>query len=99
MESGSFQWVELPLPALLAIQAGSSQIRYPSLKGIMQARKKEIRRVDIDELNISWAEIPRIDIRRLYMPQATRHAEILEGDASTVAKTLVQKLRAEAKVI
>jgi len=99
MESGSFQWVELPLPALLAIQAGSSQIRYPSLKGIMQARKKEIRRVDIDELNIPWAEIPRIDIRRLYMPQATRHAEILAGDASTVAKTLVQKLRAEAKVI
>ncbi len=99
MESGSFQWVELPLPALLAIQAGSSQIRYPSLKGIMQARKKEIRRVDIAELNISWSEIPRIDVTRLYVPQATRQAEILQGDASTVARTLVEKLRKEAKVI
>ena len=99
MESGSFQWVELPLPAVLAIQAGSSQIRYPSLKGIMQARKKEIRRVEIDELNISWSEIPRIDVRRLYVPQAASHAEMLEGDATTVVATLVEKLRKEAKVI
>ena len=99
MESGSFQWVELPLPAVLAIQAGSSQIRYPSLKGIMQARKKEIRRVEIDALNISWSEIPRIDVTRLYVPQATSHAEMLEGDAATVVATLVEKLRKEVKVI
>ena len=99
MESGNFQWVELPLPAVLAIQAGSSQIRYPSLKGIMQARKKEIRRVEIDELNISWSEIPRIEVRRLYVPQASSHAEMLEGDAATVVATLVEKLRKEAKVI
>src|SRR5688500_20329245 len=41
LESGWYQWYEMPLPALLTIQSGISQIRYATLKGIMAAKKKE----------------------------------------------------------
>src|SRR5207237_6459444 len=43
LESGWYQWYTLPKPALLTIQSGISQIRYATLKGIMAAKKKEIR--------------------------------------------------------
>ena len=45
LESGWYQWYAMPLPALLTIQSGISQIRYATLKGIMAAKKKEIREV------------------------------------------------------
>src|SRR3954469_21562506 len=45
LEAGWFQWVSMPLPALLTIQSGINQLRYATLKGIMAAKKKEIRKV------------------------------------------------------
>src|SRR6478672_12438913 len=44
LEGGWFQWVGLPMPALLTIQSGINQLRYATLKGIMAAKKKEIRK-------------------------------------------------------
>src|SRR5688572_5130946 len=41
LEGGWFQWIALPLPALLTIQSGINQLRYATLKGIMAAKKKE----------------------------------------------------------
>ena len=40
LEAGWFQWVELPLPAVLSIQSGINKVRYATLKGIMAAKKK-----------------------------------------------------------
>ena len=45
LEGGWFQWVSMPLPAVLTIQSGINQLRYATLKGIMAAKKKEIRAV------------------------------------------------------
>ncbi|HEX4346208.1 MAG TPA: electron transfer flavoprotein subunit beta/FixA family protein, partial [Vicinamibacterales bacterium] len=45
LEGGWFQWVAMPLPAVVTIQSGINQLRYATLKGIMAAKKKEIRQV------------------------------------------------------
>ena len=45
LEDGWFQWVEMPLPALLTIQSGISKLRYATLMGIKKAKTKEVRRV------------------------------------------------------
>src|SRR6476660_7055204 len=45
LEGGWFQWISLPMPALLTIQSGINQLRYATLKGIMAAKKKEVRKV------------------------------------------------------
>ena len=47
LEGGWFQWIAMPLPALLTIQSGINQLRYATLKGIMAAKKKEIRQVPL----------------------------------------------------
>lgn len=99
MESGWFEWVEMPLPAVLTIQAGISQVRYVSLKGIMQAKKKEIRTINIDELGVDLDAFPKLQVQKFYFPEASKKAEILQGDAATVAATLLEKLRKEAKVL
>ncbi len=99
MESGWFEWVRLPLPALLAIQAGISPIRYTSLKGIMKARKKEIRKIDLDRLGVDLDSAPQLEVVRLYWPETHQKAEMLEGDADEVASQLVDKLRKEARLL
>ena len=43
LEGGWFQWVTLPLPAVLTVQSGINHLRYATLKGIMAAKKKDLR--------------------------------------------------------
>src|SRR5258707_12629160 len=47
LEGGWFQWVAMPLPAVLTIQSGINQLRYATLKGIMAAKKKEIKKAAV----------------------------------------------------
>src|SRR5688572_31938745 len=47
LEGGWFQWIAMPMPALLTIQSGINQLRYATLKGIMAAKKKEIKKVPV----------------------------------------------------
>ncbi len=97
LESGWYQWYTMPRPALLTIQSGISQIRYASLKGIMAAKKKEIREVQPAATDATGAHQT---IRRIYFPQKTKQTQFLgDGDAKAGAALLVEKLRNEARVI
>lgn len=96
LESGWYQWFTYKLPALLTIQSGISQIRYASLKGIMAAKKKEIKDVtpSIDAFAAGQT------IEKVYMPLKTKQTQILgNGDAKAGAVELVEKLKAEVRVL
>ena len=45
LEDGWFQYVGLPLPAVLTIQSGIKKLRYATLMGIKKAKSKEIKMV------------------------------------------------------
>ena len=94
LEGGWFQWLTLPLPALLTIQSGINQLRYATLKGIMAAKKKEIRKV-----TPAGAIEPSQQILRVYFPEKGKKTRMLEGSGADAAKALVQQLRDEARVI
>ncbi|NIR51082.1 electron transfer flavoprotein subunit beta/FixA family protein [candidate division KSB1 bacterium] len=102
LEAGWFQWVELPLPALLTIQSGINQIRYATIKGIMMAKKKEIKALGLSDLGLSEDDVKQTEsglkFHKIYIPEKTKQAEILEGKPKDVAKELVDKLKNEAKV-
>ncbi len=98
LEEGWTQKVELPLPAVLTIQSGINKPRYTSFKGIMAARKKEIREVASQEVmptDISAG----MEIRRVYLPDDTGVAEMLEGSPAEQASALVEKLKYQARVL
>jgi electron transfer flavoprotein beta subunit len=94
LEGGWFQWVALPLPALLTIQSGINQLRYATLKGIMAAKKKEIRKVPPGA-----GAAAMLQIVAMYVPEKTKRTQMLSGTAADAARQLVTKLRDEARVI
>jgi electron transfer flavoprotein beta subunit len=97
LEAGWFQWVELPLPAVLSIQSGINKVRYATLKGIMAAKKKEIKTVDRKALGVNDAPTERVE--RVYVPQKTKKTEFITGPPKEIATKLVEKLRHEARVL
>jgi electron transfer flavoprotein beta subunit len=95
LEGGWFQWVAMPLPAVLTIQSGINQLRYATLKGIMAAKKKEVRKASLP----SDASPPKQKIVSLYVPEKGKKTQIISGTPAEAAKELVRKLREEARVI
>jgi electron transfer flavoprotein beta subunit len=98
LEAGWFQWVELPLPAVLTIQSGINKPRYATLKGIMTAKKKEIAAVDRALLGLP-PDRPTQRVERIYVPQRTKKTEFITGQPKEVAAKLIEKLKHEARVV
>ena len=94
LEGGWFQWIVMPLPAVLTIQSGINQLRYATLKGIMGAKKKEIRRVAP-----AAAFVPRQKIVSLYVPEKGKNTQMIAGSPAEAAKELVRRLREEARIL
>jgi electron transfer flavoprotein beta subunit len=100
LENGWFQWIEMPLPALLTIQSGINKPRYATLKGIMASKSKPLAKLTLSDLGLSAADIaPRQKITRLYAPVKTTETQFLEGSPKEVAARLTEKLKNEARVI
>jgi electron transfer flavoprotein beta subunit len=84
----------MPLPALLTIQSGINQLRYATLKGIMAAKKKEIKKVAPPAGIAS-----RQKVLALYAPQKAKQTVMIGGSPAEAAKELVKRLREEARVL
>ena len=98
LESGWYQWYTMQTPCLLTIQSGISQIRYATLKGIMAAKKKEIREVQPQAEAAAAGEFQTV--ARIYLPLKQKQTQLLgDGDAKRGAAQLAEKLRTEARVI
>jgi electron transfer flavoprotein beta subunit len=100
LEGGWFQWIEMPLPALLTIQSGINKPRYATLKGIMAAKTKPIRKLAAADLGLSQGELaPRQRVLKVYVPAKATQTEFLQGSPKEIAARLVDKLRNESRVI
>jgi electron transfer flavoprotein beta subunit len=93
LEGGWFQWVAMPMPAVLTIQSGINQLRYATLKGIMAAKKKEVRTV------AAPAAASRQKIVSLYVPEKSKKTLMIGGSPAEAAKELVKRLREDARVL
>jgi electron transfer flavoprotein beta subunit len=98
LEAGFFQFVDMPVPAVLTIQSGINKLRYATLIGIKQAKNKPLRKVTMAEVQSAvGGNLQKIE--KLYVPQKTKNTEFLEGPPAEVAKKLVEKLKNEMRVI
>ena len=94
LEGGWFQWIALPLPALLTIQSGINQLRYATLKGIMAAKKKEVRKV-----TPATPPTASQQIAALYVPERSKATRMIAGSPVEAAQELVRRLRDEARAL
>jgi len=95
---GGLEIFEIPLPCLLSAQKGLNEPRYPTLKGIMGAKKKEIKDVRAADLGLT-PEDPRLSVVTLESLPPRPPGRILTGEPAVAAKELVRALREDAKAV
>ncbi len=98
VEGGTKEIVQLNKPALIAANKGLNMPRYPSLPGIMKAKKKIIKELTLDSLGVSAADA-RTKHTAFKLPPDKPAVKMIDGDPATQAKTLATLLRQEAKVL
>ena len=97
---GDAEELETSLPLLVTAQQGLNEPRYPSLPGIMKAKKKPLEELELDDLDIEEDDVEaKTETIEIYLPPKKAAGRILEGDISNQVTELVGLLRNEAKVI
>lgn len=97
---GDSETIQTSLPLLVTAQQGLNDPRYPSLPGIMKAKKKPLEELEIDDLDLEEEDVePKIETVDVYLPPAKEAGRILEGDLADQVSELASLLRNEAKVI
>lgn len=97
---GDVEKIEVDLPLLVTCQQGLNEPRYPSLPGIMKAKRKSLEELEIDDLNLDEEDVEaKTETIEIYLAPLKSAGRVLEGDASTQVKELVALLKDEAKVL
>ncbi|KXG11546.1 electron transfer flavoprotein subunit beta/FixA family protein [Anoxybacillus rupiensis] len=97
---GDEEVIEASLPLLVTAQQGLNEPRYPSLPGIMKAKKKPLDELELDDLDLEEEDVePKTKTVEIFLPPKKEAGKILQGELEEQVKELVTLLRTEAKVI
>jgi electron transfer flavoprotein beta subunit len=97
---GDSEVIETSLPLLATAQQGLNEPRYPSLPGIMKAKKKPLEEIELDDLDLEEDDVEaKTKTIEIYLPPKKEAGKVLEGDLEDQVKELVSLLHNEAKVI
>ncbi len=97
---GGSETLELALPALISAQKGLNEVRYPSLPGIMKAKRKPLEVLALSDLGLSADDVAsKVELIAAELPPARKAGQRLTGEVDEVVAKLVQLLQDEAKVI
>lgn len=96
---GAEEVVECEFPALLSIEKGLVEARYPSLPNLMKAKKKPVKVLNSADIPGEAASKAGTHFLALSPPPPRPECKFIDGEPSEMARKLVQLLRDEAKVI
>lgn len=97
---GDSEVLETSLPLLVTAQQGLNEPRYPSLPGIMKAKKKPLEELELDDLDIEEDDVAaKTETIEIYLPAAKAAGRVLTGELPDQVKELVDLLKNEAKVV
>lgn len=100
---GGIEVVEAPLPALITCQKGLNEPRYPSLAGIMNAKRKPLEVWTCHTLGLTPDTVgsagAKLRVVRVEPPPPRRPGQLIPGDAATAVKELVRLLHENEKLI
>jgi len=99
---GAHETVEGTIPVVVSTQKGLNEPRYPGIKGVMAARRKEIAVKNAEALGLAGkigGEHAAMKLVEMALPPDRPQGRLLEGDADAQVKQLVHLLKTEAQVI
>lgn len=97
---GGTATLEVTLPAIMTVVQGINEVRYPSVAGIMKAKKKPLSTLKLSDLGLNVSDLtPHNKVTKLTLPIPRKGGKKLPGDAAEAAHELARLLREEAKVL
>ena len=97
---GDVEKIETTLPLLVTCQQGLNEPRYPSLPGIMKAKKKPLDEIEIDDIDLDEEDVEaKTETVDIFLPPEKAAGRVLEGEVDDQVKELVDLLKNEAKVL
>lgn len=97
IEGGS-EVIEVSLPAFITAQKGLNEPRYPSMKGIMKAKKKPMEKTTAADIGLDVINI-KVKALSYSLPKPREAGKVIEGEAPDAAKELARLLHEEAKIV
>jgi electron transfer flavoprotein beta subunit len=98
LEGGLNEQLGIGMPCVLSIQSGINQPRYPTLPGIMKAKKKPVDVKNAGALGVTAG--PMTVVKEMSLPPARQAGKIIAGDdAKAKAAALAKALHEEVKII
>ncbi len=98
IEGGAIEKYEVAAPAVIAAQKGMNEPRYASLPNIMKAKKKEIKKLALGDLDLADSQM-KLGYSAMALPPERGSCRMIAGDAAAAAQELVKILHNEMKVI
>ncbi|AET68725.1 electron transfer flavoprotein, beta subunit [Desulfosporosinus orientis DSM 765] len=95
---GGTELIEVSLPVVVTAQKGLNEPRYPSVAGIMKAKKKPLKTMTLADLGFSAGDLKMV-INQYSLPTPRKAGRKIDGDAAQAASELAKLLREEAKVL
>jgi electron transfer flavoprotein beta subunit len=97
---GGTATLEVTLPAVITVVQGINEVRYPSVAGIMKAKKKPLSTIKLSDLGLNVSDlVPHTKVTKFTLPIPRQGGKKLPGDAAEAAHELARLLREEAKVL
>jgi electron transfer flavoprotein beta subunit len=97
---GDEETIEVSLPLLVTTQQGLNEPRYPSLPGIMKAKKKPLETLELDDLDLDEENVEaKTEKIELFLPPKKQQGKVLAGELNNQVQELVSLLKSEAKVL
>src|SRR5699024_5076094 len=84
---GDVEKVEVSLPVLVTCQQGLNEPRYPSLPGIMKAKRKPLEELEIDDLDLDEDDVEaKTETVDIFLPPEKEAGRVLEGEVDEQVK-------------
>jgi len=95
---GGLELFDLPLPAVVSAQKGLNEPRYPTLRGIMGAKKKEVKDLKASDLGLA-PDGPQLSLVEFEALPPRPAGRVIQGEIPVAVKELVRSLREDAKAL
>jgi electron transfer flavoprotein beta subunit len=96
LENDLEEILEIDLPAIFSVQSGINIPRYASMSGMMKAKKKELKFMDMESIGITKTDISdsaaKTILEEIYIPKVEQTAEILSGTIDEMTNQLLSVL-------
>ncbi|RCX16329.1 electron transfer flavoprotein beta subunit [Anaerobacterium chartisolvens] len=98
-EESNIEIIKLNKSCIIGVTKGINVPRYATLKGIMSARKKNIIRLQIEDLGLNNTELTGLENEKFFYPPEKGNCTLIEGDPKEAAAELVRILKFEERLL